>query len=523
MAVSLSAPDPLTPLWWVQRLYRRIIARRAEIDFYSDYYVGEFPLPWLHPDAQEEFKRLLRMCRSNFMGLVIDAQVERMNIDGFRLTSSTDGAADEDLWRIWQYNDMDAEYDKGLLEASITGNMYLLVAPNKDDEKFPLIYVEHPKQAIVEHVPGTNRRQRAAGLKAWVDDWTGEVHATLYLPDGIYKFKTPPVQRISDGLTVIDDSRIDLVVPEFLIRETRGESWPAPNPTGVVPLFESPNNPRLLTGGRSELEDVTDVQDRIVKTIADRLMTQDFGAFRQKWISGWPHEDESGNPTPNINIGRDRIITTDVPEARFGQFDADGVKELLEAVVEDVKHVASRTRTPAQYLLGDMSNVNGETLAASESGLVSKVRQRMRGHSNAVEGAMRLAREIGGYGKLDPGVIMETVWHDPEHRTKGELTDAAVKARQGLEMPIPATWEMIGKSQAEIMRLLEMRKAEKEEAMNQQDALMQLTERYRNAGMTGNDGQQPKGAPGDQQAGGRPGGQGQVREQQVNRPNGVTK
>jgi hypothetical protein len=512
-----------SPDWWVQRLFRRLLARRDEIDFYSQYYLGEFPLPWLHPDAQLEFARLLRMCRSNFMGLVVDAQVERMNVDGFRLSDNTEGTADEDLWKIWQYNDMDAEYDKGLLEASISGTMYLLVAPNKDDEKFPLIYVEHPTQCIVEHVPGTNRRVAAAGLKCWVDDWTGEVHATLYLPNGIYKYKTNPVQKgnLSDVSSELLASKINLVAPEWFKRETAGETWPAKNPTGVVPLFESPNNPRLLTGGRSELEDVTDVQDRIVKTIADRLMTQDFGAFRQKWISGWPHEDEAGNPTPDINIGRDRVITTDVPEARFGQFDSDGVKELLEAVQEDIKHIASRTRTPAQYLLGDMSNVNGETLAASESGLVSKVRQRMRGHSNALESAIRLAREIGGYGKLDPGVMMETIWHDPEHRTKGEVMDAAVKARQGLEIPVEGAWELTGMTQAQIQRYREMRKAEQEEAQKEQDRLFQMTEKYRAAGATGTDG------PGGQQMmdKGTPGGQGQGNkpsQQKVSKPNGVT-
>lgn len=517
---------PQSPDWWVQRLYKRLMARRNEIDFYSTYYAGDFPLPWLHPDAQVEFARLLRMCRSNFMGLVIDAQVERMNVDGFRLSSNMEGTADEDMWKIWQYNNMDAEYDKGLLEASISGNMYILVAPNKEDEKFPLVYVEHPTQCIVEHVPGTNRRQSAAGLKAWVDDWTGEVHATLYLPNGIYKYKTNKTQRVitTDISSELAASKVNLVQPEWLKRETSNESWPAKNPTGVVPLFESPNNPRLLTGGRSELEDVTDVQDRIVKTIADRLMTQDFGAFRQKWISGWALEDESGNPTPDVNIGRDRIITTDVAEARFGQFDADGVNDLLEAVKEDIKHIASRTRTPAQYLLGDMSNVNGETLSASESGLVSKVRQRMRGHSDAIEGAMKLAREIGGYGKLESGVIMETIWHDPEHRTKGEVMDAAVKARQGLEVPIEGAWEMTGMSQAQIARFREMRKAEQEEAQKQQDALFAMTEKYRNPEATGTGGQQPPGAA-DAKLGGRPGGQSQSKEtnpQKTAKPNGVT-
>jgi hypothetical protein len=90
----------------------------------------------------------------------------------------------------------------------------------------------------------------------------------------------------------------------------------------VVPLVELPNNPRLLTGGVSEIADVIDVQDRINKTLADRLITQDFGAFPQKWATGYPDEDDAGNPTDPIDIGRDRIVTTDVAETKFGQWDS---------------------------------------------------------------------------------------------------------------------------------------------------------------------------------------------------------
>jgi hypothetical protein len=84
---------------------------------------------------------------------------------------------------------------------------------------------------------------------------------------------------------------------------------------------ELPNNPRLLTGGISELADVIDVQDRINKTIADRLITQDFGAFPQKWATGYPEEDSQGNSVAPIDIGRDRIVTTDIAETKFGQWD----------------------------------------------------------------------------------------------------------------------------------------------------------------------------------------------------------
>lgn len=430
--------EPLSPLWWMSRLYKQVCAQRAEFAFFDAYYRGDHPLPWLAPQAREEFRRILRMTRSNYMGLVCDATAERLQVEGFRIGDQE--GADEATWRIWQANGLDNYFDQGLLEALIGGKTFLLVAPNADDEKTPNIWVEHMSQAAVAYVPGTNRRERAAGLKVWDDDWTGNVHATLYLPDGLYKYQTqkPPSGQLPE-------------TPLWAEREIKGEPWPAPNPLGVVTLFEIANNPRLLTGGVSELADVTDVQDRINKTLADRLITQDFGAFPQKWAVAWPDEDEQGNPTPAIDIGRNRMVTTSVKETEFGQWDAAPLDPYSAAKREDVKDIASRTRTPAQYLLGEMSNVNGETLKASESGLVSKCRQRMRPFGECLEDGIREARKIAGLGGDDAG--METIWRNPEFRTEGEITDAAVKKLQAHITSLRQARVDVGYSQTTIAQL----------------------------------------------------------------------
>lgn len=411
----MTAPvQPLSPEWWVNRLYEKLQAQRAEFDFFNAYYRGEHPLPWLAPQAREEFRRILQMTRSNYMGLVCDATAERLQVEGFRL--GDEKSADADTWRIWQANGLDTYSDQAILEALIGAKSYMLVEPNADDESTPFIFVEHMSQAVIEYAPGSNRRARAAGLKVWDDDWTGEVHATLYLPEALFKFKT---RRPSSG-----------TLPETVaweVREVQGETWGAVNPLGVVPLVEIANNPRLLTGGVSELYDVTDVQDRINKTLADRLITQDYGAFPQKWAVAWPDEDEQGNPTPPIDIGRNRMVTTSVAETKFGQWDAAPLDPYSMAKREDVKDIASRTRTPAQYLLGEMSNVNGETLKASESGLVAKARQRMRTFGEDLEDTVNLTRRAAG---LPAAPSIETVWRNPEFRTEGEVTDAAVKKLQ---------------------------------------------------------------------------------------------
>jgi hypothetical protein len=431
----VTQPEPVgSPLWWVKHLYGQLQKQRERFDLYDAYYRGRPPrLPWLPDQAQDEFARLLSLSNSNYMGLVVDAMVERQIVEGFRIGAEL--AADMPTWEIWQANNLDACSDQILLEAAIGGCSFLLVAPPEDDGQ-PLIYPEHPTQATVAYEPGSGRRRRAAGLKVWQDDWTGKQMATLYLPDRIYKYEAP---KPPAGPTVD---------PRWEPRRVTGESWPARNPLGEVPLVEVANNPRMLTGGVSELADVIVVQDRINKTLADRLMTQDFGAFPQKWAKGYPDRDADGNEN-RIDVGRNRMVTSDAAETMFGQWDAAPLDPYSAAKREDVKDIASRTRTPAQYLLGEMSNVNGETLKASESGLVSKVRQRNRSSGEGFEATMSLARRAK---RLATGAeIIETKWRNPEFRTEGELVDSLTKMAT-LGVPSEALWERWGATEVEIAR-----------------------------------------------------------------------
>lgn len=555
--------DVESPLWWVNRLYRQMQDRLRFINVYDDYYRGEFPLPWLAPQAEEEFRRIMSMSRANYCGLVVDAMVERMHVEGFRIDSGADeareraltpsmpsaqvtgsigaaaqgktmnsmakgalgatsvanspakasavmskpsgsggginntpngdrnasvasasgpgalgttkssgfvgttiGEADRETWRIWQANNMDGLFDQAMLESAINGVSYLMIAPNNEDEKTPHIWVEHPSQCIIEYQPGTQRHKVAAGLKVWEDDWSGLINATLYLPGKIYKYQA---RRPTSGSG-------DVITAKWEPRTVQDEAWPAETELDYVPIFELSNNPRMLSGGRSELADVLDSQDRITKTLADRLMTQDYGAFPQKWATGWPETDVDGNPNKKIDIGRDRIVTTDTPETKFGQFSASDMKGYMEAKTADVQDMAARTRTPAQYLLGDFNNVNGETLKASEYGLVSKVRQRMRSLDDALEEAIRRLREMAGI-ETDDDVTMEVVWRNPEFKTEGEQVDALTKMST-LGVPQQALWERWGASPPEIQRWSEMQQ-QLAQQQAEQDAMTLLADSYR--------------------------------------------
>jgi hypothetical protein len=113
---------------------------------------------------------LISLTRSNYMGLVVDAMVERMQVEGFRIGKSD--TSDKPTWDIWQANNMDSGSDQLLLEAAIGGKAYALVAPNPARPDRPLIYPEHPSQCIVAYEPGTGRRdplRRPQGVAGRLD------------------------------------------------------------------------------------------------------------------------------------------------------------------------------------------------------------------------------------------------------------------------------------------------------------------------------------------------------------------
>jgi hypothetical protein len=320
---ALGAAPVGSPEWWLRRLHGEIVNRQPDLATYDAYYRGDQPTPWLPRQARQEFRRVLDLVGANICGLIPDATAERLALEGFRLPGQE--GADEETWRIWKANNLDEDFDLAILEALIGGTAYTCVQPNGTDT--PDIYIEHASQAIVAYEPGSNRRRKAAGLKVWIDDWTGLLCATLDVNIGgtqwLFKFEADAPK--GGGPTPRN--------VQWRRREVPGEDWPARNPLDEVALTEIPNNPRLLTGGRSELEDIVPIQDRINKTIADRLMTQDFGAFPALFASGYP-DDGSDEP---VQIGRDRMVTTDVAETKWWQMSPAPLDPYSAAKREDIR------------------------------------------------------------------------------------------------------------------------------------------------------------------------------------------
>lgn len=428
--------------WWVDRLNKQLDDRQKSIAVLNDYYEGNHPLsdiPPRVPDAaRQAYRRWMRQNRANWMGLVVESTVERLEVQGIRF--GDDQAADKEAWNIAQANSFDISSEMVLTDAVVTGESYMTVEPNAEDEKRPHIWPEHPSQVIVSSDPGRPLLRRAA-FKKWLDD-SGFVFATLYLPDAIIKLRSEKAWK----------------------REQQRIRWvhrddEAPNPFGVVPVVPFKNRARLLTGGRSEIADVLDTQDRINRTLFLRMIAAEYAAFRQRAASGLPLEtDADGKAKMPFTPSMVELWVSENPDTKWHEFGQTDLKGYIEAVEADVNHIAAETKTPPQYLLGAMVNISGDALTAAESGLVSKVRRRARHFGESIEEVFRLAFFAAGDETKATITDAEVIWNRKvmEFRSEGEMVDALVKMK-GIGVPDEALQERWGASPQEIERWRGMR------------------------------------------------------------------
>lgn len=466
--------EPNSPEWWLKRLYAKLAALQAPLQTLDNYYTGQHPLRYASPKFQAAFHGALAHLSDNWCGVVVDAVEERLNPTGIRIpvdppddkesapvaqeTPPGEPAepvepdlvargieSDREAWDIWQRNNLDAGAQMAHNEALVAGYSNVLVWDDGSGE--PQITPESASETYVETVPGSSAR--AAAIKAWRDDWDERVYATVYLPDGIYKFVSTRRVLVGAANTI-----------RWQPRDIEGETWPLPNPLGVVPMVTIPNKQRLRDRADSEIRSTIPLQDIVNKLVADLLVASEFQAFRQRWATGLeiPVDPETNLPVEPFKASIDRLWVSDDKETTFGEFAQADLRIFVAAIEMFVQHVATQSRTPPHYFYLGGTFPSGESIKSAETGLVAKTRRRMTHFSEPWEEVIRLAFAI----KDDPRANVYTsqlIWADPESRSEGEHTDALTKLST-IGVPNEILWERWGFTPQEIERMRQMVAAE---------------------------------------------------------------
>lgn len=454
-----------------QELYDKLKQRRPRIEDFDRYYEGEQPLKYASDEWAKYHKQRYRGFSDNWCAVVIDALNERLRVQGFQIGSEL-SSAERQLWDDWRRNDMEAQSSQGFLQTIGSTRSAVIVWGDEDDQ--PISTWEHPAQVYVQYSAEFVRR-RTAAIKAWVDGSTE--YATLYTADAVYKFER--AAEISGGQTssgLYLNGAFSLSLGGWAPRESSSEPWPLPNPLGVVPVVEIPNRPRLSKGPVSDISGTMAMQDAINLLWAYLFGAADHASFPARVVMGQeppkiPVLDDSGQkigekPVDLEQLRQGRIMWLTGQDASVDQWDSAKLDVFTEVIDIAINHIGAQTRTPAHYFIANkgMSNLNGETLKATETPLVKKAEEFQLYSGNSVAEIFRLYALVRGQADLARDIGADSVrWADLEIRSEAQRSDALIKKKQ---MGYPMRWilEEDGNSPTEVERI--MSQIEQEQAMD---------------------------------------------------------
>ncbi|MFI6813759.1 phage portal protein [Nonomuraea sp. NPDC050328] len=426
-----------TDLEWLKHLIACHDKDLPELRKWDAYYEGEQPLAYMAPELIQELDERIQQVVIEWPRLVVDSLEERLDVEGFRYGKQAD--ADDELWRIWQANDLDERSQQAHVDALVMGRSYVIVGSNEDDKRTPIVTVESPLEVYAEHDPRT--RQVVAAVKRWTEqDGDKQVeHATLYLPEATSWWVKGEDTWEEDAAYPRDEHGVDEVP--------------------VVPIVNRPRTQR--PNGVSELKPIVPLSDAACKMATDMMVSGEFHAAPRRYAIGVDDDDfrdENGNKVSALKriIGRIWAIPKHKQEdgVEIGQFAEADLKNFHETLRLLAMLVASLGGLPSRFLGHATDNpASADAIRSDETRLIKRAERRQRSFGGSWERVKRLVFKVRGEQVGDDIQSLETLWRDASTPTIAQKADAAVKLHTAKIIPLRQTREDLGYTQVQIERM----------------------------------------------------------------------
>lgn len=424
-----------SPDWWLLRLGRRLRDRRPDLAEWRDWYRGDHPLPQGPRKATEAYRDFQKRARTNFLGAVVDASVNRLRVLG---VTDGQGRPDDDANRWWQQNRLDARQVQVYRTALALSESYAIVGPHPVDPKRPLITPEHPSEVIVDHDPATGERR--AAVKAWYDDVARRGRANVWMPDRIVRYV---IEERGPGDLVWTDAA-------WTVLEAAEHSL------GAVPVVPFTCRPDLGERPEPEFAGVVDIQARVNFGVLNRMTAERYSAFRQKYVTGHKFKRRT-DPMTGLEVIEQPFVpdpaalwASEGENTRFGEFSQTQLLDYLKAHEMDIRDLLVISRTPAYYYAGDLVNIGADTVNALDLLHVAKILEHQANFGESWEDVDGLAARVAGVER--DYTMAEVRWADPRQFNPSVVADMATKYKS-IGYPLSVIAEKSGESPQMVRRI----------------------------------------------------------------------
>lgn len=429
-------------------LAQRLFERRLPLEVKNLYYDGLQKMQDLGISIPPALSNLRTVVGWPRVG--VDALSNRCRVDGFRYPGSSD--TDDDLWDIWQSNNLDGEAQLAQLDALVYGRSYIVVGPGDEPGDQPLITAESPINMTA--LWDARLRRCSAALQVYLDtnytsDMYGQEVAALYLPD-----RTIHMTRAATSVASV------LTAGQWEITERDNHGL------GRVPVVRMAN--RCRVANRDGMSEITpewmNTVDSANRTLLGLEVGREFYSAPRRYALGVSEEDfqlpDGTSATAwDAYMSKVWMLERD-PEGNLptvGQFPASDPSAFTKILDTYAKIMSGEMGVPPHFL-GVYSDGNPASADAIRSGYEELTNRATNKHimfGEAWEESLRLAVLIRDGSLPDGANRMETDWMDPAPKTPAATSDAIYKMVTSGALPATSgvTLQRLGFSPAEIDRI----------------------------------------------------------------------
>ena len=413
----------------------------------NQYYEGLHRLESLGLAIPDELKRFT-VC-VNWPRTTVDAVANRLDVVGFRMPGTD--RADEYLWDVWQYNNMDERQTFVHTESLALARSYVAVGTNDVDREFPIVTVESPLEMVAVRDPRTHRVSSA--LRMYNVNEEGEpTRATLYLPNKTVWLK------LEDG-------------------EWLDEFEPDVHNLGTVPIVPFVNrarptalSSRSVLEGVSEMADVIPIADSASRALTNAQLAQETHAVPARGVLGatkGDFVDQNGHPLPAWQAYFSSVWALGNKDAKTFQFDASDMRN-FETMINLYGRLASSVTSlsPETFGLSTNNPPSAEGYRAGETPAVKNAERKQGSFGAPWESVMRLVMRFRTGEWAADARRMETLWRDAGTPTVSQMTDAVAKRFAAGLIDWETAQEKLGESPETIRRMSERRNRDVQSALN---------------------------------------------------------
>jgi|Laugrefa1bdmlbdn_1035148.scaffolds.fasta_scaffold01491_2 SPP1 family phage portal protein len=339
-----------------------IITKREAYNRSETYYEGTQPELFLNQRWFKLFKNNTGDFRFNFSKTVVDAVLNRLEIEQ---VESDSPVADEYFSELLEQPDIRIDMNEIHRNALIYGDAYAIVWPDETG-KMAIDYNSPLSTVIIYDQENPRKKLFAAKMWQYADYNVKKVYLNLYFPDRIEKYEGMGEVEYLGSAQGINFNLYDTV----------------PNPWGEIPVFHFRTHKPY---GRPEHADAFGPQDAINKLISTHMLTVDYQGAPQRYAlanggSTAELDDFSEGETARENIaalqnGPGQLWYLQGVTA-VGQFAAADPDTFTKPVHEFVNQMAAITSTPVHYFSSTGYLPSGQALRVSEAPLTKKIKNR---------------------------------------------------------------------------------------------------------------------------------------------------